>query len=89
MIGVVGLGFVGLTTALGLAHQGHKVYGFDSAKARLDDLNQGRVPFHEPHLEEYLNEYRNKRFVLCQDLKELIQKSKVIFLLDLSTCLPI
>lgn len=29
MISVLGLGFVGLTTALGFSEKGFKVYGFD------------------------------------------------------------
>lgn len=48
MIGVIGLGFVGLTTSLGFAHQGYKVYGYDISKSRRDELRRGQMPFHEP-----------------------------------------
>lgn len=35
MVTVVGLGFVGLTTALGFAEYGHKVYGIESDVRRM------------------------------------------------------
>ena len=35
MITVLGLGFVGLTTALGFAEKGFKVYGYDVNKEKL------------------------------------------------------
>ena len=54
MITVIGLGFVGLTAALGFGSKGHKVYGVDIDPQRSGLLNQGRIPFYEPHLEEQL-----------------------------------
>ncbi len=79
MIGVIGLGFVGLTTSLGLAHRGHKVYGYDVSSGRLNDLRRRHVPFHEPHLEEHLKKYQGKRFILCESLADVIRRSKIIF----------
>ncbi|MGW0391873.1 UDP-glucose dehydrogenase family protein [Streptomyces sp. NPDC003042] len=49
-VGVVGLGYVGLTAALGLAEQGHVVTGVDSAAERVALLAGGRLPFEEPGL---------------------------------------
>ena len=47
---VFGLGFVGLTTALGMAHIGHKVYGLEASPARRDLLLAGTLPFYEPYI---------------------------------------
>ncbi|MGW0363850.1 nucleotide sugar dehydrogenase [Streptomyces sp. NPDC002990] len=49
-VGVVGMGYVGLTAALGLAEQGHVVIGVDSAPDRVAQLAGGRLPFEEPGL---------------------------------------
>ena len=44
---VVGLGYVGLTTALGLANLGHSVLGVDTDTEKLALLSRGQVPFYE------------------------------------------
>lgn len=49
---IFGLGYVGLVTAAGLAESGHNVLGVDIQPERLDALLDGRVPFHEPMLDE-------------------------------------
>ena len=54
---VFGLGFVGLTTALGFAETGCKVFGIDVDTERKGFLREGRVPFHEPHMEEVLRKH--------------------------------
>ncbi len=50
-IGVIGAGYVGLTTAACLAEIGHHVYCADSDTAKMDSLKQLRLPFFEPHLD--------------------------------------
>ena len=42
MVTVFGLGFVGLTTALGFAHLGYKVYGIDVDENRKEMLRNGK-----------------------------------------------
>ena len=49
---VVGLGYVGLVTAACLADWGHDVVGVDGDERRLEDLKAGRMPLHEPGLED-------------------------------------
>lgn len=79
MITVVGLGFVGLTTALGLSSYGYKVYGYDLDQGRLEMLRQGRIPFYELHLQEALNRYALANFILAADLAQAVKDSQVIF----------
>ncbi len=50
-IGVVGTGYVGLTTGACLAHLGHEVVCFDTDRAKLDLLSRGTVPICEPRLD--------------------------------------
>lgn len=56
-VAVVGLGYVGLTTAVGLAAIGHRVTGIDIDAARVDLLESGVVPMHEPGLQAALREH--------------------------------
>lgn len=49
---VIGLGYVGLVTAACLAEWGHDVVGVDGDTNRLDDLEAGRMPIHEPGLDD-------------------------------------
>lgn len=79
MVGVIGLGFVGLTTALGFAHKGLKVFGFDISAERLETLRQRQVPFYEPVLAETLNNTLGVNFFLSPSLSHLINQSRVIF----------
>ncbi len=51
-IGVVGLGYVGLTTAACLADLGHDVIGVDIDAARITMLRRHKLPIYEPGLEE-------------------------------------
>src|SRR6476660_8280535 len=42
-IAIVGLGYVGLPTALSLADHGANIIGYDVSEARLADIKAGRV----------------------------------------------
>ena len=79
MVTILGLGFVGLTTALGLSHLGYKVYGFDVNKERVETLKSGKIPFFEPHMEEVLQAHLNKNFFIVDDLKAALKDSEIIF----------
>src|SRR5208283_2393933 len=70
-ISVVGLGYVGLTTAVCLASRGIPVSGFDVEVARVARINEGIVPFHEPQVSELLKRSLNAGFVATSDEIEL------------------
>jgi len=53
-IAVIGLGYVGLTSAIGLANLGHNVYGVDIAPAKVEQIKSGALPFYEEGLEGLL-----------------------------------
>ena len=53
---VVGAGYVGLVTAVGLAQLGHTIHLVEKRRDRLDALREGRVPIHEAGLPEALRE---------------------------------
>jgi len=77
---VFGLGFVGVTTALGLAHLGHQVYGIEISPDRRRMLSEGTLPFYEPHMEDELKlQLSERRFVLDKSIEEAVACSEVIF----------
>jgi len=53
-VAIVGLGYVGLTTSIGLAQLGHKVLGFDIDASRISLLSDGKSPIFEEGLETAL-----------------------------------
>ena len=80
MITVIGLGVVGLTTALGLSENGSKVYGYDVNSERVKLIQNKKVPFFEKELQKILKKNLNSTFFLSSSLKDSVQKSKIIFL---------
>ena len=55
-ISVIGCGYLGATHAAGMASLGHEVVGVDVDAEKVASLASGRVPFHEPGLDELLGE---------------------------------
>jgi len=55
-ITIVGTGYVGLVTGTCLAEVGNHVLCVDSDQGKIDALNHGQVPIHEPGLDEMVAE---------------------------------
>ena len=66
-IGVVGLGYVGLTLALTLADLGFKSKGFDVNPAVIKNLKSGKPHFFENGLEGLLKDNLGKNFEVVDD----------------------
>jgi len=79
MITVVGLGFVGLTTALGFSQKNFKVYGYDIDKDKISSIKKCRIPFYEPHLDKACKTYLGNNFIIADSLQEAVSKSKIVF----------
>ncbi len=79
MVTVFGLGFVGLTTALGFAHMGYKVYGIDVDTERKNTLRAGRLPFMEPHMEEQLKKHLGQNFFIVDEVEKAVADSSYVF----------
>ena len=54
VISVIGLGYIGLPTAVLLANSGYKVFGTDINNNTVEKINKGKIPIVEPELEEFL-----------------------------------
>lgn len=79
-IAVLGLGHVGLPTALGFADLGWPVIGIDKDTAKTERISRGEVPFYEVGVEELLRKHLDSgRFTLESDVAGATQKSDVFF----------
>ena len=56
-IAVLGMGHIGLPTALGLAELGWEVVSADSDSAKVAMIKAGQSPFYEPGLQELLTKH--------------------------------
>jgi UDPglucose 6-dehydrogenase len=78
-VGVVGTGYVGLTTGASLAYVGHRVICLDNDHERLESLREGMVPFYEPGLQELVAKSAGRlRFVSSERLTEIIPGSDAL-----------
>ncbi len=69
-VGIVGLGYVGLTLAVTLARKGFTVHGVDSSPRVLEALAQKRPHLFEPGVEEGLQAYLGERLFVGPTLPE-------------------
>ncbi|HWP83569.1 MAG TPA: nucleotide sugar dehydrogenase [Terriglobia bacterium] len=80
-IGVLGLGHVGLPTALGLAELGWKVQGADDDAKRVRHIAEGKTPFYEPGMADLLAKHLNGgRFQPSADVDAVIRNATVLFI---------
>ena len=76
---VIGLGQVGLPTALTFCRSGYTVIGHDINKSLISNLSSKKSPFYEPGLDNFLIEsVDSKKFLLTDNLVDAVEKSDVI-----------
>lgn len=80
-LAVLGLGYVGLVTAAGLASVGHRVVAYDIDEARRRAVAQARVPFYEPGLAEVVESgIKSGRLTVAPSLEAALADASVVFL---------
>lgn len=83
-ISVIGAGYVGLVTAAGLAHLGHRVRVGERSLERVAELERGEVPIYEVGLSDLLEEGRGAGLLSYHtDNVEAVAGTEFVFL-----CLP-
>ena len=83
-IAVLGLGHVGLPTALGLAEIGWHVSGVDHDRPKAARIAGGESPFYEPGIGEMLKKHLDTgRFVVVEAPDDAIRNANVLFV-----CVP-
>jgi len=79
-IGVIGAGYVGLTTAACLAEIGHRVFCADNDPQKLDLLHKGDMPFFEPYLAGIVGRNRNEGRLEFTSTEAAIDQGEAIFI---------
>jgi len=77
-IGIIGLGFVGLSFASVLASKGYSIIGVDTDKEKLEKIKNGIVPFYEPKLQSMLRRSLNVGLKVSSNILA-IKKCNLIF----------
>ena len=75
-LGIFGAGWVGLVTGACFAERGHRVVVRDVDPERIESLNAGQLPFHEPGLEELIERNR-ERLTFTLDVGDLTDHTDV------------
>jgi UDPglucose 6-dehydrogenase len=80
-ISIYGTGYVGLVTGACLADAGHEVVCMDVDAGRIDRLNAGGIPIHEPGLDEIVaTNHRNGRLRFTTDVAETVAHGVLQFI---------
>ena len=80
-VAVIGTGYVGLVSAVCLAHMGHTVVGVDQDTEKLTQLQRGQSPIYEPGLQEDLTlAIGTGRLQFHGDLAAAAGSSAVVFI---------
>ncbi|HVO81123.1 MAG TPA: UDP-glucose/GDP-mannose dehydrogenase family protein [Terriglobales bacterium] len=78
-IAVLGMGHVGLPTALGLAELGWDVVGADDDTEKIQVLQSGKASFFEPGMQALLSKHLGGRFRVTTDVGDAVASANVLF----------
>ena len=76
---ILGTGYVGLTTGACLAYLGHKVYCVDADPRKIEALENGKMPFFEPHLGDLVADAKSN-LQFTTDYTKAVPPAQVIFI---------
>lgn len=69
-IGIIGMGYAGLTLAAAMARKGYEVHGVDVQQSVLDSLSRGQPHIFEPGVEEAFTELIGKNIFVASRLPQ-------------------
>lgn len=80
-IGIIGTGYVGLPTGIGLAELGHNVICIDREAEKISDLKAGKVTLYEDGLEELLHKnLQTGRIKFTTSMQEGVAEADVVMI---------
>ncbi|EAK7161163.1 UDP-glucose/GDP-mannose dehydrogenase family protein [Campylobacter coli] len=80
-IGIIGTGYVGLPTGVGLAELGNDVICIDREKSKIDALNDGILTIYEDNLEELFHEnVKEGRLKFTTSMQEGIKDADLVII---------
>ena len=78
-IGIVGLGYVGLVTAIALANAGNEIIGIDIDESKVNSLKDHELTIYEPGLKEAFESAYNK--IIFSTDYSLLRGSEVVYVI--------
>ena len=88
-IAVIGTGYVGLVTGAGFSDFGHDVTCVDIDPKRIETLERGEIPFHEPGLPQLVSRNaRLGRLHFTTKTTEAVAGAKIVFIAVGTPSLP-
>ena len=79
-VSIIGTGYVGTVTGACFAQLGHNVICVDIDSQKVEQINAGIPPIHEPELPELLEKYAGKRLRATDDYSDAVQSSDLTFI---------
>jgi UDPglucose 6-dehydrogenase/GDP-mannose 6-dehydrogenase len=79
-ISIIGTGYVGLITGICLAEKGHFVIAVDLDTEKVESINAGKMPIHEPGSGDLLLKHIGTRFGVTTDLADAVRGSELTFI---------
>lgn len=80
-ISIIGLGYVGAVSSSCLASMGHEVIGVDVEQEKVDVINRGIAPIHEPDLQTLISEQiQSGRLSATTDLHQALKETDISFI---------
>lgn len=80
-ISIVGIGYVGLCTAIAFTNKGYNVIAVDKDPQKIQLINKGVPPFHEPDLKELLQEANKNGYIKGMlDTEHAITNTAITFI---------
>ncbi len=78
-ISVFGLGFVGLTTAVGFAKKGFRVVGYEIDETKVKSLQNAKIPFYEEGLNDALDSVLGETLTITSNIESALKNVNIIF----------
>ena len=80
-ITIIGTGYVGLVTGAGMSEFGNRVICTDIDKNKIEKLNSGIIPIHEPGLEEIIKRNSlDNRLLFTTNIEDSIMQSEIVII---------
>jgi len=80
-VAVIGTGYVGLVSGVGLANIGHSVTCVDIDQEKINLLNQGHVPIYEPNVQELMiKNLEAKRLSFSSNIDQALQAADIVII---------
>ncbi len=78
-LSIIGAGYVGLVSGAAFAEFGHDVIIMDIDRERIEKLERGIIPIHEPGLERLLNK-NSDRISFTTNMEEAVREADIHFI---------